>query len=198
MGRLRELIPRRPPDTLPIDYIPVVLGAADLAVSLGGWAIIGATALETSELTVFGAIIGCYMGLGAPYQEAKEEVTWQGTREGYSLGVVMGADGVSAKKGASYFGHRYFAKNEFLLGGAQAQMEGYRNGLLSGYRDGKELTRQQRIDLWRDLRNHGESLPGWYQWDGITSEDTKQWHEKTWKDYYEFFAAVFRKFHMDN
>ena len=45
----------------------------------------------------------------------------------------MGADGAGPKKAAQYFGHRYFARNEFLEGGAQIAAKAYVQGLLSGY-----------------------------------------------------------------
>jgi hypothetical protein len=62
------------------------------------------------------AAAGNFMALGAGYDEAKREIQWQEQSHGFSLGVVMGADDLGPQKAASYFGHRYFARNLFLEG----------------------------------------------------------------------------------
>jgi len=198
MAKLRNLIPIRPTDAEPIDLIPVVIAAGDLAATLGGWAVVGGEALECSEVSVFAAMISNYLNLGAPYVEALSDVTYTATAYGYSLGVVIGADGVSARKGANYFGHRYFPKNDYLPGAAKAGMNAYAVWLVHGYREGRELKQGQKVDLWRDLRHRAETMPGWAHWDDATLEETKFWADSTWRDYYEFFALVFRKYHMAN
>ena len=93
----------------------------------------------------------------------------------------------AARKAANYFGHRFFSKNDFLPGAAKAEMNAYASRMVEGYRDGRELRQGRRVDLWRDLRRHAETIPGWAHWD-----------DSTWCDYYEFVALVFRKFHMAN
>jgi len=73
MTRLRDLIPVRPTDSEPIDVIPVVIAAGDLAAGLAGWAVVGGEALECSEVSVVGAIIGNYLNLGVTHKNRKGE-----------------------------------------------------------------------------------------------------------------------------
>ena len=120
-------------------------------------------------------------------------VTYKGASHGFSLGIVISADGVSARKGGNYFGHRYFPKNDFLPGAAKAKMNAYASSPVEGNREGRELKQGPRVDLWRDLRRHAETMPGWAHWDDATLEETKIWADSTWRGYYEFFALVFRK-----
>ncbi len=198
MPQLRLMLPEHPGES-GCDTIPFVLGAVDCLLSL--MEIAGVMELSIALGVVTGplaAAAGNFMAMGAGYAEAKAEITWQELSRGFSLGVVMGASGVSPKKAATYFGHRYFARNVFLEGGAQAAAEGYKKGLLNGYSQGRSLSQGQRKLLAGDLRAHAETLPGWYDFRSETQESAKQWSERTWIEYYLFFGGVFRMFHLSD
>jgi hypothetical protein len=143
------------------------------------------------------AAAGGFMALGAGYDEAKREIQWQEQSRGFSLGVVMGTDNLGPQKAASYFGHRHFARNLFLEGGARIAADAYKQGLLSGYSQGRALSKEQRLVLWKDLLFRAKTLPGWNDFRG-QSENSKQWTRRTWIEYYIFFAAVFRRFYMSD
>ena len=197
MPRLKLLIPEHPADDEPIDTIPVYLAGVDMSLSLAAL-IVESLALEAAEFTVAigGAAIGNFLNLGSGYLAARNEIAWRNLAEGYSLGVVMGADGVGARRAASYFGHRSFQRNAFVPGAAGVARDAYVEGLIRGYCEGRELTPGQKRDVAMDLRHRAQKLPGWSDWAGETSQSAKGWSEETWKDYYRFMAAVFRQYHM--
>ncbi|MGY3697469.1 hypothetical protein ACVIGA_007549 [Bradyrhizobium sp. USDA 3240] len=203
MSRLGYVLPDRL-GASPLDTIPFVLGVADCAISVAESVALVAAAGETAfsllmaDIGVLSApgvaAVGSFMALGASYDEAKRDIQDRETIYGFSLGLVMGSDGVTPKKGADYFGHRHFTRNVFLEGGARYAADAYKQGLLNGYMQGRGLTANQKMNLWKDLLARGKSLPGWNDFRGQSSQ-SKQWSSATWVNYYLFFAAVFRKFH---
>lgn len=140
------------------------------------------------------AAVGSFMALGAGYDEAKRDIQARETLYGFSLGLVIGSDGVTPKKAADYLGHRYFARNAFLEGGARYAADAYKLGLVSACAQGRRLRANQRLSLWRDLLARAQSLPGWSDVRGQSAQ-SKQWSKAKWVDYYLFFGAVFRKYH---
>ncbi|HMK84871.1 MAG TPA: hypothetical protein VK437_02840 [Steroidobacteraceae bacterium] len=200
---LKFHFPEDPGDS-PLEWIPVIIHSTELLdlVSMGATAL-GAEGLALAAEIVggpvtamVGAVADQWMSLGAGYDDAKRAITYRETAYGYGLGAVMGADGVGRRRAAHYFGRRYFAPNAFLPGGAQAAAKGYKEGLITGYAEGRSLSADQRQVFWRDLLYHAKTLPGWNDFKG-QSEASKQWSDGKWSDYYLFFGAVFRKFHME-
>src|SRR4030081_2041250 len=119
MPRLNLILPDHPGES-PLDTIPFVLGGVDCVLTV--MEIAGVMELSIALGVVTGplaAAAGSFMALGAGYDEAKREIQWQEQSRGFSLGVVMGADNLKPGKAASYFGHRHFARNLFLEGGAR-------------------------------------------------------------------------------
>jgi len=196
MPQLKLTLPEHPGESS-LDTIPFILGGADCL--LGVMEVAGVMELSIALGVVTGplaAAAGSFMALGAGYDEAKRDIIWQELSRGFSLGIVMAADGVSPKKGADYFGHRHFARNVHLEGGAHFAADAYKDGLLSGYAQGRSLSQGQRVVLWKDLLSHAQTLPGWNDFKSKTSENAKQWSDRTWTEYYLFFGGVFRMFHM--
>src|ERR1700690_205796 len=114
MPQLKLMLPEQPGESS-LDTIPFILGGVDCLLSV--MEIAGVMELSIALGVVTGplaAAAGSFMALGAGYDEAKRDITWRELSRGFSLGVVMAADGVSPKKGAAYFGHRYFARNLYL------------------------------------------------------------------------------------
>src|SRR5262249_41066176 len=137
MPQLYLMLPNHPGES-PLDTIPFVLGAADCVLTV--MEIAGVMELATALGVVTGplaAAAGSFMALGAGYDEAKRDIQWREQSCGFSLGVAMGADNLGPQKAASYFGHRYFARNVFLEGGARIAADAYKQGLLSGYSQGR-------------------------------------------------------------
>jgi hypothetical protein len=193
---LNLILPDHPGES-PLDTIPFVLGGVDCILSVMEIAGVMELSIALGAATgPLAAAVGNFMALGAGYDEAKREIAWQELSRGFSLGVVMGSDSVSPRKAAKYFGHRYFARNVFLEGGAQIAADAYKEGLLSGYSQGRSLSESQRTMLWRDIRSHAQTLPGWNDFQGESSESAKHWPDRRWIEFYIFFAAVFRQFHM--
>ena len=62
-------------------------------------------------------------------------------------------------------------------------------GLVAGYVQGRLLTQNQRVILWRDLgrRMGDQSYRG----------PAKQWGQRQWRDWYTDLAAVFRGYHLE-
>ena len=195
MAQLKLAIPEKPGES-GLDTIPFIMGGVDCVLTV--MEIAGAMELSIALGVVTGplaAAVGNFMALGAGYAEAAADITYKELKHGFSLGVVMGADGVGSKKAATYFGHRYFARNDFLEGGAKIAAQAYVTGLLSGYSQGRALSQGQRTAFWKDLLARGRTLPGWNDFSG-QSENSKNWSSRTWVNYYIFFAAVFNRYHM--
>ena len=195
MAQLELMIPDKPGES-GLDTIPFILGAVDCVLTV--MEIAGVMELSIALGVVTGplaAAAGNFMALGAGYAEAAADVTWKEQSRGFSLGVVMGADGAGPKKAAAYFGHRFFARNDYLPGGAKIAAQAYVKGLLGGYSQGRSLSRDQRLVLWSDLLARAKSLPGWNDFSG-QGQKAKDWPTSKWVDYYIFFAAVFKKFHL--
>jgi len=195
MAQLELMIPDKPGES-GLDTIPFILGAADCVLTV--MEIAGVMELSIALGVVTGplaAAAGNFMALGAGYAEAAADITWKEQSRGFSLGVVMGADGAGPKKAAAYFGHRFFQRNDYLPGGAKIAAQAYVKGLLGGYSQGRSLSREQRLVLWQDLLARAKSLPGWNDFSG-QSQKAKDWPTSKWVDYYIFFGAVFKKYHL--
>jgi hypothetical protein len=195
MTQLKLAIPEKP-GASGLDTVPFIMGGADCVLTV--MEIAGVMELSVALGAVTGplaAAVGNFMALGAGYAEAEAEIKYREVRHGFSLGVVMGADGVGSKKAAAYFGHRSFARNDFLPTGAKVAAEAYAYGLLSGYSQGRALSPRQRETFWRDLLARGRTLPGWNDFRG-ESENSRNWSSRVWIEYYIFFSAVFTRFHM--
>jgi hypothetical protein len=137
------------------------------------------------------AVVAIGLGLGAPYQEAAEEIAAKWSATGFSRGVVMGADGRQAKLVKDYFGDLYFSPDLYpFLGprGSSLAMANYRMGLLVGYVQGRKLSTNQRAIFWRDL--------GYRIGDMSYLGSSQQWGRGQWVDWYIKAAVVFRRDHL--
>jgi hypothetical protein len=202
---LKLHVPRAPDDW---GRFPSVMGHSDLTelidpaatVAESAFLIAGAenAAEVASDVSFVASLVGAvkmqWTSLGEGYAAAKEEITFQETAKGYGIGACLGADNVGPRRGADLCGHRYLARNRGLPGGAQAAAEGYKKGLLTGYAEGRSLSRGQRQVLWKDLARHACTLPGWNDFEG---QNSKQWSDGQWSRWYEFMGGVFAKFHIE-
>jgi peptidoglycan hydrolase-like protein with peptidoglycan-binding domain len=134
------------------------------------------------------AAVGVFLGLGAPYLELAEEAAAKGSALGFSRGVVMGANGRSAKMVQEYFGNQDFPKNPWLDRGPAIARANYRVGLLAGYAQGRVLCPTQRAIFWRDLgRRMGDQSQRGPQ---------AKWTKRDWFNWYDLSAEFFRRDHL--
>lgn len=149
------------------------------------------SSILVSGLAIAGPLLGLagtFLALGAPYQEAAATIAAQWSATGFSRGVVMGADGRPARQLINYFGNLYFPATPAFPRGRGIAMANYRVGLIAGYVQGRQLSRNQRAIFWRDLgrRMGPQSYRG----------PQAQWTRAQWSDWYTEIAAVFSRFHL--
>ena len=117
--------------------------SAHFWIELAHWGIVLAEMFELAgALAIASPILGTiltFLALGEPYRELAEEIAAEWSGRGFSRGVVMGADGRSAKLLKEYFGSDYIPPYSGFPRGRAIAMANYRMGLLVGYALGRVL-----------------------------------------------------------
>jgi len=135
-------------------------------------------------------LVASAAALGAGPQEAAEGIAKRAAATGFSIGVMMGADGRKLSLVRAYFGNTDFAPNRSLQHGEKIQTANYRLGLAAGFIQGNALSQNQRSNFWGDifllLR---ASEQDYYR-------RIKQWSERDWIDWYATTGGAFRALHL--
>jgi outer membrane protein OmpA-like peptidoglycan-associated protein len=166
--------------------------SAHFWIELAHWGIVLAEMFELAgALAIASPILGTiltFLALGEPYRELAEEIAAEWSARGFSRGVVMGADGRSAKLLKEYFGSDYIPPYSGFPRGRAIAMANYRMGLLVGYALGRVLCPNQRAIFWRDLgrRMGDQSYRG----------PRARWTKRDWINWYVDSAAVFTSHHL--
>jgi hypothetical protein len=112
------------------------------------------TALTAAEaITLAGplvAYIGLWVGLGAPYMEAKQKIAENAARSGVAHGVLIGAYGWRPERARDFAMSQSMAVNNNWVPGAQnVANNSYRMAFLAGYKQGREMSLSQRRVFWK-------------------------------------------------
>jgi hypothetical protein len=140
---------------------------------------------------VASAVIGTWFGLGAGYAGARADIAKDRMARGFSQGVMLGSDGRQGN--ADLLKQRFWmwspAKDAADAEAGTIAQNAYNTGLAAGFIQGRELSKEQREWLWRDIgRRMGDDL----SWRG----ETDTWGEAQWVEWYSDTAAQFRKAHL--
>jgi hypothetical protein len=120
------------------------------------------TALTLGEaVTLAGplvAYIALWVGLGAPYMEAKQKISENAARSGVVHGVLIGAYGWRPERARDFAMSQGMAVNNNWIPGAQnVATNSYRMAFLAGYKQGRDMSQNQRKVFWKvfaqSLRN---------------------------------------------
>lgn len=160
------------------------LGIAAGEIFAASAAIVEGLALAAPVL----GVVGPFLALGAPLQEAAKEIAERWAATGYSRGAVMGSDGRSASLLRDYYGNDYFPPNYSFPAGRNVAIANYRVGLFTGYVNGRVLSKNQRAIFWHDL---GHRM-GSQSWRG----PVERWGRREHLEWYTDVAAAFKRDHL--
>jgi hypothetical protein len=191
MPRLKDKVPIRTDTGETFDKIGVMLSYADMSMSVLDVAGAAGLAFEVAGFatSIAGAVYTQWTSAASGYLAARSEIKWNYFSSGFSRGVVMGIDGRPGKLVADYFGHDYIPTNHFDEDATEMAREAYVHGLLTGWLQGRECTKQQRKDLWMDLAHRAGDLS--------YLGDSKEWSRREWINWYVTVGAIFRRAHME-
>ena len=162
-------------------------------------ATVGLSTKVTTALTVGEAItlagplvsyIGLWVGLGAPYLEAKQKIAEDHAKRGVAHGVLVGAFGHSPERARGFLLRQPgTVNNNWIPGVASVALHSYRMAFIAGYKQGRDTSQSQRKVFWKvfakSLRKDNATL-----WNNDWRSD------KVWDDWFWEAGAVFQKYHL--
>lgn len=133
-------------------------------------------------------LVGVLKNIPGGYLAAAGEIAKDWSARGFARGVVLGANGRSKKLLIEMFGHEYIPPNNFFPYGRKVAAANYGGGLLTGYVQGRALSKNQGAIFWRDLgrRMGDQSFRG----------PSAGWSDKVWQEWYVEAAAIYRRYHL--
>jgi hypothetical protein len=152
------------------------------------------TALTIGEaMTLAGplvAYIGLWVGLGAPYLEAKQKIAEDHAKRGVTHGVLVGAFGHGPERARGFLLRQPgTVNNNWIPGVAAVAQHSYRMAFIAGYKQGRDMSQGQRKVFWKTfaktLRKENATL-----WDNSWRSDS------TWDNWFWEAGAVFMKHHL--
>lgn len=186
--RLKLKLPSPADENLPIDTIPVMMSAADAALTLA--ALVSEAAiieLVGFPVSIGAAFFGNFLALGSGYAEARESIRADRMATGFAQGLLMACDQRKPQYVANHFWERHA---EFGYGFANANtlaQKAYNQGLVTGYWNGRDLTPAQQKMIWIDIRVRTKNLG---------TLDTASWSTRQWTDWYREMGGAWRRYHM--
>jgi outer membrane protein OmpA-like peptidoglycan-associated protein len=118
----------------------------------------------TLPKTIWNAVKMQWLAGAAGYAGAADDVAKRASADGYSTGLLWGADGRTGKDLAHDFGQWEPGPNAMDKNIAKAGQDGFNKGLLEGFKQAQQLSPEQREQVWRQLEpelgNRGDRA-GW-------------------------------------
>jgi outer membrane protein OmpA-like peptidoglycan-associated protein len=128
--------------------------------------------LELHEM-IWYAVKMQWLAAAAGYAGASAAQAKDAMESGFALGVLYGADDRTAKRLKEDFGYYYPGPDAVDHANRKVRQNAYQQGLVEGFKQGRNLSPRQRESLWRELgRKLGDR------------GDSKDWSKKDWKDFY--------------
>lgn len=192
MDRLKFVIPETGHefDAGFMEAFPVVLSAEEAVLGL---AEMFTKAQLVADLGTFfpivSAVIGQWFSLGAGYAAARAQIAKENMASGFSRGAVLGADGRKPTLLKEYFWKFEPDPNPVDREAGTIAQTAYNQGLVAGFMQGRELSKEQKEWFWKDIGHRGgdQSFRG----------KPANWTKTDWVDWYIFAAATFRRFHLE-
>jgi hypothetical protein len=168
--------------------------AAAQAAATAGLSSKVTTALTVGEaVTLAGplvAYIALWVGLGAPYLEAKQKIAQDQVRRGVAHGILIGAFGHSPDRAKGFMVRQNMAvNNNWIPGATVVAQNSYRMSFAAGYKMGRDMSQGQRRVFWKVFANT------------LRADGTRLWKndwrdDKTWDDWFWEAGTTFQKYHL--
>ncbi len=116
----------------------------------GGKVTVALTAAEAVTLAgPLVAYVGLWVGLGAPYLEARQKIAEDRARRGVAHGVLVGAFGHSPERARGFLMRQGEGPNHWDQGAAAVAQNSYRMAFIAGYKEGRSMSQGQRKVFWK-------------------------------------------------
>ena len=132
-----------------------------------------------------------FIAIGSAHAEAINSNISHQMYSGFSRGVVLGADHRSVEYLKEHWVKWSPVSNAVYPEYGRKFQQAYNTALMAGYAQGKALTDEERKAFFKDLIARLPENPT------VTyGENSKEWSDRSWRDYYTETAAVFRRDHL--
>jgi hypothetical protein len=192
MDSIADAIPETPDDSgdRAIHYTLEAIEGVEVGLGIIG-AELGLFGLGIEIAGPIAGMAAVFVAIGGAHAEAINSIITDQIYSGFSHGVVLGADGRSVSYVKSHFVKWSPVSNAVYPEYGKKFQNAYNRALVAGYAQGKRLTKPQMGAFFADLFSRMSVDPS------VTyGEDSKEWSERTWLDYYIECAAVFRSAHL--
>lgn len=178
--------------TVSVDAIAASEAAAVATAAAGGSTKVTVALTAAEAMTLAGplvAYIGLWVGLGAPYLEARQKIADDRARSGIAHGVLVGAFGHSPERARGFLLRQNEGPNHWDQGAVAVAKNSYRMAFIAGYKQGRDMSQGQRKVFWKmfakTLRAQNATL--WKNdWQG----------DAVWDRWFWEAGGVFQKVHL--
>lgn len=178
--------------TVSAEAIAATEMAAQAAATIGVSSKVTAALTVGEAVTIAGplvAYVALWVGLGAPYMEAKQKIAENAAKSGVAHGVLISAYGWGPEKARNFAMSQGMAVNNNWIPGAQnVATNSYRMAFLAGYKQGRAMTPGQRKVFWKVFAQSIRKSP-WDLWDN-------DWPESRFYTWFWEVGGVFIRYHL--
>lgn len=192
--KLRSAMPETPDNTSghTTHYVLEIVEGIEVGLTIAKQIhAIGALALPLEVVGPIAGMAAVYIALGNAHADAINSNISHQMYSGFSRGVVLGADHRSVPYLKEHWVKWSPVPNAVYPEYGRKFQQAYNMALMAGYAQGKALTDEERTAFFKDLIARLPENPT------ITyGENSKEWSDRSWRDYYTEAAAVFRRDHL--
>ena len=172
-----------------LDLFPVALSAEEAVLALAELHTESVFLVDLGvAFPIASAVIGQWVALGSGIAAGRELIAKDEMDSGYSVGVVLAADG----RDLTYLGDHFLREsptpNPNDQDAARIAQTVYNVGLVAGFKQAREFSTEKREGLLADI----ESRRGDESWRG----ERNTWSTRDWVNWYTDAAATFRDAHV--
>jgi hypothetical protein len=191
--QLRQAMPDTPGNTAGhvTHYVLEAVEGVEVGLTVAQVHVAGLLGLGIEVAGPVAGMAAVYVALGNAHADAINSIITDEMLSGFSRGVVLGAD----KRSESYVKSNFIkwspVPNSVYPEYGKRFQNAYNSALIAGYAQGKQLTKEESGAFFSDLFSRMSVHPS------VTyGEDSKEWSDRSWIDYYIECAALFRRDHL--